>query len=96
MDVPIPNNQKEDGPSPKGQGELLCSCENWVYATLRIYKVETVKDSFVGVSGAPEKVKNHAEKIMDMAMDMRDCVSFVKGEKKIKRIYSMRYWYLIG
>ena len=49
---------------------------------MRIYKVETVKDSFVGVSGAPEKVKNHAEKIMDMAMDMRDCVSFVKGEKK--------------
>ena len=36
----------------------------------------------MGVSGAPEKVKNHAEKIMDMAMDMRDCVSFVKGEKK--------------
>ena len=40
----------------------------------------------MGVSGAPEKVKNHAEKIMDMAMDMRDCVSFVKGEKKIKII----------
>ena len=38
----------------------------------------------MGVSGAPEKVKNHAEKIMDMAMDMRDCVSFVKGEKKLK------------
>ena len=42
-----------------------------------IYKVETVKDSFVGVSGAPEKNKNHAEKIMDMALDMRDCVAFV-------------------
>ena len=38
----------------------------------------------MGVSGAPEKVKNHAEKIMDMAMDMRDCVSFVKGEKNSK------------
>ena len=46
-----------------------------------IYKVETVKDSFVGVSGAPEKVKNHAEKIMDMALDMRDCVSFVKDPR---------------
>jgi len=42
-----------------------------------IYKVETVKDSFVGVSGAPEKNKNHAEKIMDMALDMRDSVKFV-------------------
>ena len=70
----------------------ICSCGNWVYATLWIYKVETVKDSFVGVSGAPEKVKNHAEKIMDMAMDMRDCVSFVKGEEKIKMIYSKRYY----
>ena len=38
----------------------------------------------MGVSGAPEKVKNHAEKIMDMAMDMRDCVPFVHGEKKSK------------
>jgi len=42
-----------------------------------VYKVETVKDCFVGVSGAPERCKNHAEKIMDMAMDMRDCVQFV-------------------
>ena len=46
-----------------------------------IYKVETVKDSFVGVSGAPEKNKNHAEKIMDMALDMRDCVTFVKDPR---------------
>ena len=37
-----------------------------------IYKLETVKDSFVGVSGAPERIKNHAEKIIDMALDMRD------------------------
>ena len=36
-----------------------------------------MKDCFVGVSGAPERAKNHAEKIMDMAMDMRDCVQFV-------------------
>ena len=42
-----------------------------------IYKVETVKDSFVGVSGAPDRVKNHAEKIMDMALDMRDCVTYI-------------------
>jgi len=42
-----------------------------------IYKVETVKDSFVGVCGAPDRVTNHAEKIMDMALDMRDCAAFV-------------------
>jgi len=46
-----------------------------------VYKVETVKDCFVGVAGAPEKVKNHAELIMDMAMDMRDCVQFVKDPR---------------
>ena len=46
-----------------------------------IYKVETVKDSFVGVSGAPEKTKNHAEKVMYMALDMRDSVAFVKDPR---------------
>ena len=46
-----------------------------------IYKVETVKDSFVGVSGAPDKNKNHAEKIMDMALDMRDVVTFIKDPR---------------
>ena len=40
-------------------------------------KVETVKDCFVGVSGAPEKVDNHAEKILMMALDMRDVVTYV-------------------
>ena len=39
--------------------------------------METVKDCFVGVSGAPEKVDNHAEKIMMMALDMRDVVTYV-------------------
>ena len=46
-----------------------------------VYKVETVKDCFVGVAGAPEKSKNHGEKIMDMALDMRDCVAFVKDPR---------------
>merc|ERR1712179_365699 len=47
----------------------------------KVYKVETVKDCFVGVAGAPERTKNHAELIMDMAMDMRDCVQFVKDPR---------------
>merc|ERR1712150_252280 len=34
-----------------------------------------------GVAGAPERTKNHAELIMDMAMDMRDCVQFVKDPR---------------
>ena len=46
-----------------------------------IYKLETVKDSFVGVSGAPERIKNHADKIIDMALDMRDCVTFVQDPR---------------
>ena len=36
-----------------------------------------MKDSFVGVSGAPEKVDNHAENIVMMALDMRDVVTYV-------------------
>jgi len=47
----------------------------------KVYKVETVKDCFVGVSGAPERCKNHAELIMDMALDMRDVVQFVKDPR---------------
>ena len=47
----------------------------------KVYKVETVKDCFVGVAGAPERTKNHAELIMDMALDMRDVVQFVKDPR---------------
>ena len=47
----------------------------------KVYKVETVKDCFVGVAGAPERCKNHAELIMDMALDMRDVVQFVKDPR---------------
>jgi len=46
-----------------------------------IYKVETVKDSFVGVSGAPERNENNAEKIMDMSLDMRDCMQYVNDPR---------------
>merc|ERR1712227_73806 len=47
----------------------------------KVYKVETVKDCFVGVAGAPERCKNHAELIMDIALDMRDVVQFVKDPR---------------
>lgn len=35
----------------------------------------------MGVAGAPERAKNHAELIMDMALDMRDVVQFVKDPR---------------
>ena len=35
----------------------------------------------MGVAGAPERTKNHAELIMDMALDMRDVVQFVKDPR---------------
>ena len=35
----------------------------------------------MGVAGAPERCKNHAELIMDMALDMRDVVQFVKDPR---------------
>ena len=57
-----------------------------------IYKVETVKDSFVGVSGAPEKTKNHAEKVMDMALDMRDSVAFVKDPRPEFAEQEVYFW----
>ena len=38
-------------------------------------------DSFVGVGGAPEKTKDHAEKIMNMALDMRDSMAFIKDPR---------------
>ena len=44
-------------------------------------KITTYQDCFVGVSGAPERCKNHAELIMDMALDMRDVVQFVKDPR---------------
>ena len=39
------------------------------------------KDCFVGVAGAPERTENHAELIMNMALDMRDVVQFVKDPR---------------
>ena len=46
-----------------------------------VCKITTYQDCFVGVSGAPERCKNHAELIMDMALDMRDVVQFVKDPR---------------
>ncbi|CAF3366353.1 unnamed protein product [Rotaria sp. Silwood1] len=43
------------------------------------YKVETIGDAYMLVSGLPERARNHAAEILDMAFDMLDAIITVSN-----------------
>ncbi|XP_046625516.1 soluble guanylate cyclase 88E isoform X2 [Neodiprion virginianus] len=44
----------------------------------RVYKVETIGDAYMVVSGAPDKEHDHADRVCDMALDMVEAITDLK------------------
>ncbi|XP_034937770.1 soluble guanylate cyclase 88E [Chelonus insularis] len=44
----------------------------------RVYKVETIGDAYMVVSGAPSKETDHADRVCDMALDMVEAITDLK------------------
>lgn len=42
------------------------------------FKVETIGDAYMVVCGAPDKDKDHSQRICDMAMDMVEAITDLK------------------
>lgn len=58
-------------------------------------QVETIGDAYMVVSGAPEKVGNHAERVCDMALDMVDAITDLKDPSTGKILYLFAFVVLL-
>lgn len=55
------------------------SCFDELMDTFQVYKVETVGQIYMAVSGAPERTEKHAENIAAVALEMIDQVQDIRG-----------------
>ncbi|OAD55536.1 Soluble guanylate cyclase 88E [Eufriesea mexicana] len=49
----------------------------------RVYKVETIGDAYMVVSGAPVKEDDHADRVCDMALDMVEAITDLKDRSTV-------------
>ena len=61
-----------------------------IFVTLS-FKVETVGDKYMAVSGLPTRCSRHAVNIVNLALDMIDIVQEVNARGKKMQVYSPCY-----